>query len=306
MPFMTQGTLANMPAYLADDRSRRAERIAEEERKKQELMKQRMMKFGQEFLKHGDYTAQGIKTFAEKNEMSMPEMKGLIDMVTNYKKLEKERQASLIDTRPAGANYTQRTEDAPGVRNYDKPPAPNLTPVRGPGQNFTTLQPSAPGVKNYDKPPAPGAGTSDKVSDGVKFTEKLVKTAIGLDGDMNTWTPEASKKYQVVLAKAVDRLQKGDNPTDAVKITMEEIGSYDTNKDAMEAVAKLPESSFTMVSTAKTAAKKALDAGADPEIVRQTLKEKGWSDSDIEKAMSSSSASTAKSTTVKGANPLGL
>jgi len=55
MPFMTQGTLANMPAYLAEDQRRQAERVKEEERKKQELMKQRMLNIGQKFLKHGDY-----------------------------------------------------------------------------------------------------------------------------------------------------------------------------------------------------------------------------------------------------------
>jgi len=233
----------------------------------------------------------------------MPEVKGLIDMVSGYKKLEKEKAASLINIRPEGAGYTERVIDAPGVRNYDAPKPAELTAVRPEGANYTMLQPKVAGIQNYDKPALVSTGEPDKVSDGVKFTEKLVKTAIGLDGDMNTWTPEASKKYQVVLAKAVERLQQGNNPTDAVKITMEEIGSYDTNKDTVEAVAKLPESSFTMVSTLKAAVQKALAAGADLEMVRQAAKEKGWSDKDIEKATSTSSATTKS---VSGPNPLGL
>ena len=114
MKFMTAGTLRNMPAYLAANRQRRQDSIAEEERKKKESLIARMRSLGQEFMRMGDYTPQGLQKFAQDNEMSMPEMEGMINMVINFKKLKTAGTPNNIWANQGGKRV--RVQDQVGVK----------------------------------------------------------------------------------------------------------------------------------------------------------------------------------------------
>jgi hypothetical protein len=147
MRFMTAATVQNLPAYLAEARAREIERRQEEERQKQLAYQASMNKVAQAFIKNGDYSAQGLKKFAEDNELSMPEIEGLMKITTTFKQLEKQRaEIPKVWARDKSGMET-RMIDQEGITNY---PKPDLTWTRD-ANGVETRVPDTAGLTNYPK-----------------------------------------------------------------------------------------------------------------------------------------------------------
>lgn len=304
MKFMTQGTLSNLPAYLADDKARRAEAIALQDRKKQEEYVQLMRKLGSTFVSTGDFTPQGLKKFAEDNELSMPEMKGMVDMVMSFKQLEKQRQASLMSARPEGANYTEQVETAPGVRNYDKPAAvsaPNNIWARG-ADGVQTRVPDQVGVRSQ---PAPSGQTeSTSAPEYMKYAVSTLGKSLGYSAQSG-WPDKASERKFNVVAQNVDAIMKDKDPEEVNQVLFDTIQMYDTELAVATAVDRIPENTtFTTVREAKEYADKAVQAGATEDVIKEELVRLGWSEEQIKKIVKTSS--TDVSAGLDEQNPLGL
>jgi len=294
--FMSAATVQNLPQYLAEDRARkeqeeniamaaqqaaqqaairqegyahddsaRREGYAREDSQlakkesKEEALAARMRKLGNEFMAKGDYTPQGLKAFAEKNEMSMPEMKGMVDMVVAFKKISAKDKKALINIRPQGANYTVRTEDQAGLQSFDKPEAAG----------------GAGGAGGADE-------LSSKVADWQKYASQTLKSSLGYT-DQTGWPDKASqRKYDTVLAET-DLGMAGKPGTDVIKVLNKEINRYDAATSAADEVKKIPaDSLLTSKNDAKKAVDNAKDAGAINAEIKAELKRKGWNDKAIE------------------------
>ena len=290
MPFMTNATVRNLPAYLADDRARRNERVQAAEREKLEEQQERMRNLGQTFMASGDFTPQGLQTFAKDNKMSMPEMKGMIELVTNFKQLNQQRKASLVNARPEGADYTERTVDQPGVRSYDKPGGATGGNIWARGQDgVQTRVPDTVGAQNF---PAPKTGSAD-VPDYMKTVVTNLSKSLGYS-QQTGWPDEASEQKFNTVLKNVDAKMQGADPASANQVLINEIEIYDQGIDVAYAIRRIPKDTLTTtVNDAKKAVTKALDAGALSEDVKVDLLAKGWSEKEVEKILGV-------------ANPLGL
>lgn len=280
MRFMTHGTLQNLPQYLANARANRAAGVAasnraedqnaktEEERKQEELIK-RMRELGQKFMASGNYTAQGLKDFALANQMSMPEMKGMVDMVMGFKKLDQK------DTAKSPGNIWRTTKTGQKERVMDE----------------VGVISELTGAEN-------GSGT-EKVPDYMRFGRDTLKSSLGYTAE-GGWPDEASsKKFNEVL-KDFDLGMKGKPATESINVLYDSITNYDGKTAKESAVKNLPTKGFMASASAATEkAQEALDAGVDVATVTATLKENGWSDKDIVKILKSDAAGSSS-------DPLGL
>ena len=256
--FMTAATLRNMPAYLAEDRARRAEGRADEERKRQEELRKRMQEMGQNFMSQGDFTPEGLQKFAESNQMSMPEMKGMVDMVMGFKKLGKETAA---------------------------PRVPNIWATKG---GVKTRVADVLGVTSDIAVPA---GGQPKVPDWMKFGRDTLKSSLGFTAESGWADPASQQKFDTVLADMDTRMQ-GKDPKDVISVMHGAITDYDKKTGVAEAVTGIPEDSImTTVSDAKKATDKALEAGALPADIKMELEAKGWSKSKVKQILGSSGTS---------------
>ena len=258
--FMTAATLRNMPAYLADARARRAGESADKEKQRQQDMQKRMQKLGQTFMASGDFTPEGLQKFAQDNEMSMPEMQGMVTMVTNFKKLNQQKAA---------------------------PRVPNVWAQEG---GKRVRRPDVAGLES--EMTLSGQGGGDKVPDWMRFGRDTLKSSLGFT-QQTGWADEASQqKFDTVLADYDKRMQ-GKDASQSIAELHGAVTAYDQEKDVVDTVKAIPKNStFTTVNDAKTQVDSAISAGAVPADIEEDLKAKGWDDRQITRIMGKTSSTT--------------
>jgi hypothetical protein len=283
MKFITPQTLQNMPAYLANARARRASQLAEEERKEKKQYQQRLNEVGKAFIMNDNFTAEGLKDFAEKNNLSMPEVQGLMKIAVTYKQLQKQRGEQKNIWARDKDGVQRRVEDKPGVESYpepEKPEKPSMVWARD-KEGVQRRVPDAEGLESY---PAPSQKEPDTdVPDYMKYAARTLGQSLGFT-EQGGWPDEASgRKFNTVMQN-VDALMDGEDPSKVNQVLFNAIKMYDQDVATAEVVQKIPKDTFTItVNDAKKFVKVAAEAGADPAVIEEELRRKQWDIDDIKK-----------------------
>lgn len=312
MKFMTQGTLRNLPSYLAEDRARRLERQQQEETLKQEAYLAQMNKVAQAFIEQGDFSANGLKNFAETNKLSMPEIKGLMNIAATFKQLEKQRENNIWVRNPDGSQT--RKPDVEGLTAAAEPKDPSYVWSRNPDGSQTRVKDeegvtSAPvpekpkdpsfvwardesgkqtrvrdqeGLENY---PAAEKDQENKVPDHIKYAVSTLSKSLGY-GVQSGWPDKESEQKFNMVMQNVDAIMKDKDPSEINQVLFDTIKMYDSELKAAKVTEAIPKDTVaTTVKDAKVVADKAIEAGAKREEVAGELMRKGWKEKDIEKIL---------------------
>lgn len=305
MRFMTQGTLQNLPAYLAEDRARRAGQAAEErerrEREEREKLQRRMRDLGQKFLQGSDFSPQALQSFAQDNEMSQPEMKSLVDMVVGFKQLQTPEPELVPARRPDGVEVYQ--PKVAGLESHPVQKEPGNIWGRD-AQGNEIRVPDQPGVM---RAPLPGQSSgpeemSTKVPEYMKIAHTVLGKSLGFT-DTGGWpNPEAQEAYDQIMNETSARM-RGKPGEEVYSVLFDVKAQHDTQAKVEQAMKRIPKAGMlTSISTATTLANQAIGAGASITEVEEDLKAKGWSDSDVKKILKGTSAPA----TSTGSDPLSL
>lgn len=321
MQFMTTATLRNLPAYLAEDRARRLEKQQLEEQGKRDAYLASMNKIAKAFVKQGDYSAAGLKKFAETNDLSMPEIEGLMKIAATFSQIQKQRadtpkvwtrDQSGIQTRvedtPGLVNYPEakkpdmvwqrdasgkmtRVEDKAGLESYPTPKEPNYVWQRGADGTMTRVEDKA-GLTSY---PATTGTESTKVPDYMKYAVQTLGKSLGYSNQSGWPDKESEHKFNMVIQN-VDAIMKDKKPGDINQVLFDTIKMYDSEKEAAQAIDAIPENStFTSAKDAKAVVDEAARKGGNLDEIKTILEQRGWKEKDVKKLMESAKAQQDKS-----------
>ena len=329
MKFMTQGTLRNMPQYLADDRAR-AESKKEDERRKtkeeqEEEIKKMIKEAGRAFMSSKDKSAQGIMNKAEELGMGPEQTKIMFDMLGQFKNsqdpmmtvtnedgsksVKRLKAGDQIAPKPTPGLIDQLNEEGATVRGYDgegvkvkNAPDPTLTYDRD-ASGKETLVPKAAGVTRQPFGNDTGGQDFNKVPDSHQKGKNYIQETYGYNS-LSGWKDTNMERKSKTAAGFYAKLMEGKSGDQMIPMANKAMEMTDKLVDGQNALDEIPEDSLTTsVAIAKTAAKKAIDRGVDPKDVEADMKAKGWDDKSIKKALGTK---TTKTKTTDTADPLGI
>lgn len=270
MRFMTAASVKNLPAYMDQNRQITEDRRTRKKEDEEKQMKEHMRELGQKFMAAGDYTPEGLKTFAEENQMSMAEMKGMTDMVIAFKKIssadpgwvkQPEGEERWEDRIPGKTTQPGKTTSGWITKDGKK--------VWGKLEEGTTSE-------------LTGTDRSDKVSDAMKTGNSAIKTALGFSTDSGWPDPAAQRRYTTAAAELSRRREELKDPSDVHMLVNDILTKQTTQEGVNKLLDDIPENAtFARVSTAKEHALKALEAGVEAADVAEVLKAKGWTEEHI-------------------------